>query len=155
MMDNKPSFIDVKYYSRCLNATEKLMEWHECGGLRVGNVIEFEIVLKVKIHEKFIYPFPWIDFNLLIISGIRVPDESCWTTTNIANKTTGNKWELDRRNRDYLWLSLREERKDWGILIYSHTHTSIFLSTKHLYMLIYLCIKIKNYIHIYILLILC
>nr|XP_050851498.1 integrin beta-PS-like [Vespula vulgaris]XP_050851499.1 integrin beta-PS-like [Vespula vulgaris] len=46
MMDNKPSFIDVKYYSRCLNATEKLMEWHECGGLRVGNVIEFEIVLK-------------------------------------------------------------------------------------------------------------
>ncbi|XP_015190709.1 PREDICTED: integrin beta-PS-like [Polistes dominula] len=46
MMDNKPNFINVKYYSRCLNATEKLMEWQECGGLRVGNVIEFEIVLK-------------------------------------------------------------------------------------------------------------
>ncbi|XP_047349920.1 integrin beta pat-3-like isoform X3 [Vespa velutina] len=46
MMDNKSSFIDVKYYSRCLNATEKLMERNECDGLRVGNVIEFEIVLK-------------------------------------------------------------------------------------------------------------
>ncbi|XP_014600603.1 PREDICTED: integrin beta-PS-like [Polistes canadensis] len=46
IMDNAPNFINVKYYSRCLNATEKLMEWQECGGLRVGNVVEFEIVLK-------------------------------------------------------------------------------------------------------------
>ncbi|XP_043487353.1 integrin beta-PS-like [Polistes fuscatus] len=46
MIDNAPNFINVKYYSRCLKATEKLMERQECEGLRVGNVVEFEIVLK-------------------------------------------------------------------------------------------------------------
>ncbi|KAI4504441.1 hypothetical protein M0802_000912 [Mischocyttarus mexicanus] len=46
IMDNATNFINVKYYSRCLNETDKLMEWQECGGLRIGDVVEFEIVLK-------------------------------------------------------------------------------------------------------------
>lgn len=47
MIDTAPKMIDIKYFSRCLNKTGELMERRECGGLRVGNVIEFEIVLKV------------------------------------------------------------------------------------------------------------
>ncbi|KAK2576870.1 hypothetical protein KPH14_005497 [Odynerus spinipes] len=46
LVDNKPSLIDVKYFSRCLDLGGKLMERQECGGLRVGDVIEFEIVVK-------------------------------------------------------------------------------------------------------------
>ncbi|XP_012529707.2 integrin beta-PS isoform X2 [Monomorium pharaonis] len=47
LIDTAPKMIDVKYFSRCLNKTGELLERQECGGLRVGNIIEFEIVLKV------------------------------------------------------------------------------------------------------------
>lgn len=47
LMDTAPKMIDVKYFSRCLNKTGELLERQECGGLRVGNIIEFEVVFKV------------------------------------------------------------------------------------------------------------
>ncbi|KYQ55161.1 Integrin beta-PS [Trachymyrmex zeteki] len=47
IIDTAPKMIDVKYFSRCLNKTGELLERQECEGLRVGNIIEFEIVLKV------------------------------------------------------------------------------------------------------------
>ncbi|CAK9831191.1 Integrin beta-PS [Anthophora retusa] len=46
MTDNAPSIIDVKYFSRCLDEKAELKERQECGGLRVGNVVEFEVVLQ-------------------------------------------------------------------------------------------------------------
>jgi len=48
LIDTAPKIIDVKYFSRCLNKTGELLERQECEGLRVGNIIEFEIVLKVR-----------------------------------------------------------------------------------------------------------
>lgn len=48
MIDTAPKMIDVKYFSRCLNKTGELLERQECGGLRVNNIIVFEIVLKVR-----------------------------------------------------------------------------------------------------------
>lgn len=48
MIDTAPKMIGVKYFSRCLNKTGELLERQECGGLRVDNVIEFEVVLKVR-----------------------------------------------------------------------------------------------------------
>lgn len=48
MIDTAPKMLDIKYFSRCLNKTGELLERNECGGLRVGNVIEFEVVLKVR-----------------------------------------------------------------------------------------------------------
>lgn len=52
MVDTAPKMIDIKYFSRCLNKTEELLERNECGGLRIDNVIEFEVVLKVrKFHN--------------------------------------------------------------------------------------------------------
>lgn len=47
IIDTAPKIIDIKYFSRCLNKTGELLERQECEGLRVGNVIEFEIVIKV------------------------------------------------------------------------------------------------------------
>lgn len=48
LIDTAPKMIDVKYFSRCLNKTGELLERQECGELRVGNIIEFEVVLKVR-----------------------------------------------------------------------------------------------------------
>ena len=48
LIDTAPKIIDVKYFSRCLNKTGELLERQDCEGLRVGNIIEFEIVLKVR-----------------------------------------------------------------------------------------------------------
>ncbi|KAL6266653.1 hypothetical protein P5V15_003493 [Pogonomyrmex californicus] len=47
IIDTAPKMIDVKYFSRCLNKTGEMLERQECEGLRVGNVIEFEVVLKL------------------------------------------------------------------------------------------------------------
>lgn len=48
MTDDAPKMIDVKYLSRCLGDSESTMkERRECGGLRAGNVVEFDIILKV------------------------------------------------------------------------------------------------------------
>ena len=47
MTDNAPKTIDVKYYSRCLEKNGELKERQKCGGLRVGNVVEFEVTLQV------------------------------------------------------------------------------------------------------------
>ncbi|KOC68093.1 Integrin beta-PS [Habropoda laboriosa] len=47
MTDNAPDIIDVKYFSRCLDKNGELTERQECGGLRVGNVVDFEVVLQV------------------------------------------------------------------------------------------------------------
>lgn len=44
--------IDVKYFSRCLNNSQ-IEERNECGGVRLGDVIEFEIVLKVQYNKNF------------------------------------------------------------------------------------------------------
>ncbi|XP_043581912.1 integrin beta-PS-like [Bombus pyrosoma] len=46
MTDNAPKMIDVKYYSRCLEKNVELKERQKCGGLRVGNVVEFEVTLQ-------------------------------------------------------------------------------------------------------------
>ncbi|XP_076668344.1 integrin beta-PS [Andrena cerasifolii] len=46
MTDDAPRMIDVKYFSRCLEKTGELKERRECGGLRVGDVVEFEVALK-------------------------------------------------------------------------------------------------------------
>ncbi|XP_076279784.1 integrin beta-PS [Lasioglossum baleicum] len=46
LTDDAPKMIDVKYFSRCLETNGKLKERRECGGLRVGNVVHFEVVLK-------------------------------------------------------------------------------------------------------------
>ncbi|XP_015432904.1 PREDICTED: integrin beta-PS-like [Dufourea novaeangliae] len=46
MTDNAPEMIDVKYFSRCVEKNGTLQERQECGGLRVGNVVEFEVALK-------------------------------------------------------------------------------------------------------------
>ncbi|XP_076245991.1 integrin beta pat-3-like [Calliopsis andreniformis] len=51
MTDNAPNMIDVKYFSRCLDQNGELKERQECGGLRIGNIVEFEIVLKVRIDK--------------------------------------------------------------------------------------------------------
>ncbi|KAH0953620.1 hypothetical protein HN011_000489 [Eciton burchellii] len=47
LIDTAPKMVNIKYFSRCLNETRELLERQECGGLRVGNVVEFEIILKV------------------------------------------------------------------------------------------------------------
>lgn len=44
--DDAPKMIDVKFFSRCLEKNGELMERRECGGLRVGNIVEFEVALK-------------------------------------------------------------------------------------------------------------
>ncbi|XP_012274157.1 integrin beta-PS isoform X2 [Orussus abietinus] len=46
MTDNAPRLIDIKYYSKCLNAYGELKERKECGGLRVEDVVKFEVALK-------------------------------------------------------------------------------------------------------------
>ncbi|XP_020286322.1 integrin beta-PS-like [Pseudomyrmex gracilis] len=47
LIDTAPKMIDIKYFSRCLNKTGEMLERQECGGIRVDNVIEFEIALKM------------------------------------------------------------------------------------------------------------
>lgn len=47
MTDDAPKMIDVKYFSRCLDKSGELKERQECGGLRVGNMVEFEVTLQV------------------------------------------------------------------------------------------------------------
>lgn len=47
MTDDAPKMIDVKYFSRCLDKNGELKERQECGGLRVGNMVEFEVTLQV------------------------------------------------------------------------------------------------------------
>ncbi|KAM0732640.1 Integrin beta-PS [Formica fusca] len=47
IIDTAPKIINIKYFSRCLNKTGELLERQECEGLRVGNVIEFEVVIKI------------------------------------------------------------------------------------------------------------
>ncbi|XP_066589275.1 integrin beta-PS-like [Prorops nasuta] len=47
MTDNAPSMIDVRYTSRCLSKTDEPMERKECGGLRLGSVVEFHVDLKL------------------------------------------------------------------------------------------------------------
>lgn len=47
IIDTAPKIINIKYFSRCLNKTGELLERQECEGLRVGNVIEFEVVIEV------------------------------------------------------------------------------------------------------------
>lgn len=47
MTDDAPKMIDVKYFSRCLDKNGELKERQECGGLRVGNIVEFEVTLQV------------------------------------------------------------------------------------------------------------
>ncbi|EZA50855.1 Integrin beta-PS [Ooceraea biroi] len=47
LIDTAPKVLDIKYFSRCLNKTGELLERRQCDGIRTGNVIEFEIVLKV------------------------------------------------------------------------------------------------------------
>ncbi|XP_016841340.1 integrin beta-PS [Nasonia vitripennis] len=44
MTDNAPEMIDVRYFSKCLDENSK--ERETCDGLRVGNVVEFQVVLK-------------------------------------------------------------------------------------------------------------
>ncbi|XP_016773439.2 integrin beta-PS [Apis mellifera] len=46
MTDDAPKMIDVKYFSRCLDKNGELKERQECGGLRVGNIVEFEVTLQ-------------------------------------------------------------------------------------------------------------
>ncbi|XP_026673834.1 integrin beta-PS-like isoform X2 [Ceratina calcarata] len=46
MTDDAPKTIDVKYFSRCLEENGELKERRECGGLRVGNIVEFEVTLQ-------------------------------------------------------------------------------------------------------------
>ncbi|CAL7946615.1 unnamed protein product [Xylocopa violacea] len=46
MTDDAPKMIEVKYFSRCLETNGELKERKECDGLRVGNVVEFEVVLQ-------------------------------------------------------------------------------------------------------------
>ena len=48
MADNASKLINVRYFSKCLNKNSILKEVRECGGLRVGNIIEFQIILKVQ-----------------------------------------------------------------------------------------------------------
>lgn len=47
MTDDAPKMIDVKYFSRCLDKNGELKERQECGGLRAGNIVEFEVTLQV------------------------------------------------------------------------------------------------------------
>lgn len=47
MSDNATKAVDVKYFSKCLEKSNDLKESRVCEGLRVGNVVEFEILLKV------------------------------------------------------------------------------------------------------------
>ncbi|XP_043480175.1 integrin beta-PS-like [Leptopilina heterotoma] len=46
MSDNATKAVDIKYFSRCLEKSDDLKESRVCEGLRVGNVVEFEIILK-------------------------------------------------------------------------------------------------------------
>lgn len=52
MTDNAPEIIDVRYFSKCLDENSK--ERETCDGLRVGNVVEFQVVLKVKKLYNFL-----------------------------------------------------------------------------------------------------
>jgi protocadherin alpha len=53
MIHTAPKIIDVKYFTRCLNQMGKLRESKKCEGLRVGNVIEFEVELNVRELVKY------------------------------------------------------------------------------------------------------
>lgn len=55
LTDDAPKFMDVRYFSKCLDKNGDMKERRDCGGLRVGNVVEFDIVLKVcQIFQKYI-----------------------------------------------------------------------------------------------------
>ncbi|XP_043285447.1 integrin beta-PS-like [Venturia canescens] len=47
LTDDAPSFVDVRYFSKCLDPNDEMKERKDCGGLRLGNVVEFDIALKV------------------------------------------------------------------------------------------------------------
>ncbi|XP_078049137.1 integrin beta-PS [Augochlora pura] len=46
LTDNAPETIDLKYFSRCLDKHKEMQERRECGGLRVGDIVSFELVFK-------------------------------------------------------------------------------------------------------------
>nr|XP_031846906.1 integrin beta-PS-like isoform X2 [Nomia melanderi] len=46
LIDDAPRTVDVKYFSRCLTNATELQERRECGGLRAGNVVHFDVLLK-------------------------------------------------------------------------------------------------------------
>lgn len=48
LTDDAPSFVDVRYFSKCLDKSDEIKERKECGGLRFGNVVEFDIALKAR-----------------------------------------------------------------------------------------------------------
>lgn len=52
MTDNAPKMVNVKYFSRCLDKKGELKERQECGGLRVSDVVEFEVVLQVYTYTR-------------------------------------------------------------------------------------------------------
>lgn len=57
MIDNAPQHINVKYFSKCLNTIgdkdyvdnndSQMKEQSKCQGLRFGDVVEFQVVIKV------------------------------------------------------------------------------------------------------------
>lgn len=65
MSDNATKAVDIKYFSRCLEDSKELKEGRECGGLRFGNIVEFEILIKV-FKEKTIQD------QMTIIVGIKL-----------------------------------------------------------------------------------
>ncbi|XP_033208227.1 integrin beta-PS-like isoform X2 [Belonocnema kinseyi] len=48
LTDNATRSIDIKYFSKCLKETAEPKERRECGGLRVGNTVEFDVVIKAR-----------------------------------------------------------------------------------------------------------
>lgn len=54
LTDDAQKLIDVRYFSKCFNGNSILKERQECDGVRVDNVAQFEIILKVSDDKKFI-----------------------------------------------------------------------------------------------------
>ncbi|XP_046467651.1 integrin beta-PS-like [Neodiprion pinetum] len=46
MTSSHPEFIEVKFFSRCMNQSAPLSETNECGGIRVNKSVQFEISIK-------------------------------------------------------------------------------------------------------------
>ncbi|XP_046735583.1 integrin beta-PS-like [Diprion similis] len=53
MSSNHPEFIEVKFFTRCMNSSAELREIHECPDVRVNQPVQFEVAIKaIKCPER-------------------------------------------------------------------------------------------------------
>ncbi|KAG7201582.1 hypothetical protein KM043_004327 [Ampulex compressa] len=103
LTDNAPKMIDIRYFSRCLNESSEVKERRECGGLRVGNVINFDVMLKavecpanveewhqtIQIKPRGINESLTIDLEIICDCACDKPEHSSYTLNSEFCKGNG------------------------------------------------------------------